>query len=288
MTLKEFNAQDKAVVSDALFTCCSSEKWTGLLLKEFPFSSEESLIRSAGTIWYNDCDPADWEEAFAHHPKIGDVKGLAEKFGSTSHFASVEQAGVASASEGVIGELASGNKAYEEKFGFVFLVCATGKTAEEMLRLLQDRLENEKHEELSIAMGEQHKITLIRLKKLLQGADWSWMRASQLTTHVLDTSIGKPGKNITIRLQQMLNGEWRTFSQGVTNADGRIPDLLPPGIVLPPSCYKMIFETGRYFQGMGVTGFYPKVEIQFSISDDQHYHVPLLVNPYGYSTYRGS
>ena len=288
MTLKEFNAQDKAVASDALFTCCSSEKWTALLLKEFPFSSEQSLISSATSIWYNECDPVDWQEAFAHHPKIGDVKGLTEKFGSTAHLASAEQSGVNSASGNVINELASGNKAYEEKFGFVFLVCATGKTAEEMLRLLQDRLQNEKEEEVSIAVGEQHKIMLIRLKKMLHGADWMWMKGSQLTTHVLDTSIGKPGQNITIRLQQMPEKEWRTFSQGVTNADGRIPDLLPPARILPPAIYKMVFETGRYFDDMDVKGFYPRVEIQFSISDDQHYHVPLLVNPFGYSTYRGS
>ncbi|RYD94592.1 MAG: hydroxyisourate hydrolase, partial [Sphingobacteriales bacterium] len=192
------------------------------------------------------------------------------------------------ADDGVIEALAAGNGAYEERFGFIFIVCATGKSAEEMLRLLQDRLRNSAEEELRVAIGEQHKITILRLKKLIEG-DWTFLKVSHITTHVLDTSIGKPCKDISIRLQEPAPaGGWRAIAQGVTNADGRIPDLLPPNRVLPAGNYRMVFDTGAYFAQQKLTGFYPAVEIQFTVFDKSHYHVPLLVNPFGYSTYRGS
>ena len=85
-----------------------------------------------------------------------------------------------------------------------------------------------------------------------------------------------------------MSGNWQTIAQGVTNKDGRIPDLLPPNRNLAIGNYKMVFETVNYFESIAVKGFYPEVEIQFTVFDDSHYHVPLLINPFGYSTYRGS
>lgn len=289
MQLEDFNNLPKDEAAKALITCCGSEKWTSLLLEQMPFTSEQSLVAKATGAWYGECSEKEWLEAFTHHPKIGDVKSLEEKFASTKHMAGAEQAGVSSAGQDVIEALAKANADYEEKFGFIFIVCATGKSASEMLRLLKDRLQNSYAEELIIAAGEQHKITLIRLKKLITGSDWSWMKPSQLTTHVLDTSIGKPGKDITIKLQEQHNGStWQTIAQGVTNSDGRIPNLLPSEKPLVHGSYKMVFDTGGYFASMNIKGFYPEVEIQFTVFDDQHYHVPLLINPFGYSTYRGS
>lgn len=287
MTLDEFNKKEKA--GDSLFSCCSSEKWTMLLLKNFPFPSEQVLISKATTTWYEECVEKDWLEAFSHHPKIGDVKNLEEKFASTKDLARNEQSGVENASAELINKLAEANRSYEEKFGFIFIVCATGKSAEEMLRLIYDRMKNTYHEELQVAMGEQHKITLIRLKKLLSNVNLNWLRPSQITSHILDTSQGKPAEGITVRLQQQLNGStWQTMAQAVTNKDGRITDLLPLERILIPGIYKMVFETAEYFRKIHLQTFYPEVEIQFSIPDDQHYHVPLLLNPFGYSTYRGS
>jgi len=95
-------------------------------------------------------------------------------------------------------------------------------------------------------MGEQHKITIIRLKKLLPNADWTAFNGCQLTTHVLDTSLGKPGQDLAIRLQAFKKEKWQTITQGVTNSDGRIGDLLPPGRILPPTNYRMVFDTGTY------------------------------------------
>ncbi len=282
MTLQEFNTIKKSTVTKELFSCCGSDKWVSLLMKFFPFASEAELVSKATAIWYNECKKEDWLESFTHHPEIGDVKSLAEKF------AGKEQAGVGAAPKETIEALAKANADYKKKFGFIFIVCATGKKADKMLWLLQNRLKNTMDEEINIAMGEQHKITLIRFKKLFINANFQFLTMSQLTTHVLDTSVGRPGRNITVKLLQPVNNDWQMIAQGVTDADGRILDLLPSGKLLTPGNYKLLFETGAYFAANNIKGFYPEVDIQFTITDGSHYHVPLLISPYGYSTYRGS
>lgn len=112
---------------------------------------------------------------------------------------------------------------------------------------------------------------------------------SQITTHVLDTSKGLPGAGIHISLQKPVGEEsWETMYEGITNDDGRIPGFMPEGAVLAAGTYRMLFKTDSYFKSQGVSGFYPFVPVVFQINDEQHYHVPLLLNPFGYSTYRGS
>lgn len=108
---------------------------------------------------------------------------------------------------------------------------------------------------------------------------------SQLTTHILDTSIGKPAKGVLITLY---NHENELLAKGITNDDGRISDLLKNEAILPKGMYKLIFESGAYFAAQNCKTFYPRITIEFEVSDESHYHVPLLLNPYGYSTYRGS
>lgn len=282
MTIKAFNKLNKAEKAKQLMSCCGSAAWVDLMMKRFPFSNESKLIEDATGIWYNGCNSVDWLESFTHHPKIGDLKSLTKKF------AGREQASVNAASAKTIKTLANANREYEAKFGFIFIVCATGKSATEMLQLLEDRLTNSIGEELHIAMGEQMKITILRFQQLITDADWAFLKPSQLTTHVLDTAIGKPGKDICIRLQIPVNGVWQTIAQGITNADGRVADLLPAQKILTAGNYKLVFDTGSYFASQKIKGFYPEVEIQFIIKDDTHYHVPLLINPFGYSTYRGS
>lgn len=280
MTLKDLNNLDRDTAAKELLSCCGSQNWVSLLMQKFPFRSHETLIENAREAWYEECNKNDWLESFRHHPKIGDKKSLTEKF------AAKEQASVASAPEKIIDALAKANKEYENKFGFIFIVCATAKSPEEMLRLLNDRLKNSIDDELTIAMGEQHKITLIRFKKILE--DLQFLEMSQITTHVLDTAAGKPGKDISIMLQQLHTHGYATIAQGITNHDGRIADLLPPDKKLQHGIYKLVFETGIYYSGKSIKTFYPLVEISFMISDDSHYHVPLLISPFGYSTYRGS
>src|SRR5689334_11784016 len=111
---------------------------------------------------------------------------------------------------------------------------------------------------------------------------------SQLTTHVLDTSIGKPAEDVSVSLERQQSGTWKKFAEGITNKDGRITDLLVAGDHLDKGTYRLVFDSSTYFKKQGKKTFYPSVTIEFEISDDSHYHVPLLLNPYGYSTYRGS
>ena len=111
---------------------------------------------------------------------------------------------------------------------------------------------------------------------------------SRITTHILDTTKGKPAEGVTIILYGGENDEWTELARGITNADGRIADLLDKDDLLHYGIYKMRFETKDYFDKKQVKTFYPYVEIIFEIEAGQHYHIPLLLNPFGYSTYRGS
>jgi len=111
---------------------------------------------------------------------------------------------------------------------------------------------------------------------------------SQITTHILDTTKGRPAADVTIALYGMDGDDWQEIARGVTNKDGRIPDLLAAGIQLRLGTYKMKFFTKAYFERDATKAFYPFVEICFEVASAEHYHVPLLLNPFGYATYRGS
>lgn len=111
---------------------------------------------------------------------------------------------------------------------------------------------------------------------------------SQITTHILDTSVGKPAANVTVVLYAGANDEWNEVARGKTNKDGRIADWLPKDRLLETGACKLRFETEDYFDAQGIVTFYPFVEITFHVHASEHYHVPLLLNPFGYSTYRGS
>ncbi|TGE14697.1 2-oxo-4-hydroxy-4-carboxy-5-ureidoimidazoline decarboxylase [Hymenobacter elongatus] len=167
MTLPELNFLPASARAEALAKCCGATAWVNQMNATFPVADADALFTQAKTMWYG-LSQADWREAFTHHPKIGgDVAALREKFASTSTWAEGEQEAVKQASQNVLEALASGNKEYELKFGYIFIVCATGKSAQEMLALLQARLPNPPAQEIHIAMGEQNKITRLRLEKLL-------------------------------------------------------------------------------------------------------------------------
>lgn len=131
-----------------------------------PFESLSEMLEISDRIW-EECDIDDYMEAFAGHPRIGDVESLAKKYASTKAWAGGEQKGVEGADRAILERLAKGNADYEERFGHIFIVCATGKSAAEMLALLEARLNNDPEHEITVAAEEQNKITRIRLKKLL-------------------------------------------------------------------------------------------------------------------------
>lgn len=112
---------------------------------------------------------------------------------------------------------------------------------------------------------------------------------SPLTTHVLDIRVGKPAVGVSVRLEHMdASGGWHVLARGVTNDDGRVPDLLADG-ALQVGVHRLTFDVGDYFTGQHVEYFYPQVTVEFVVNDlSRHHHVPLLLSPFGYSTYRGS
>jgi 5-hydroxyisourate hydrolase len=111
---------------------------------------------------------------------------------------------------------------------------------------------------------------------------------SGITTHVLDTSRGRPAAEVPVTLEVEAAGGWTLVGKGTTNADGRVADLTP-GDAIATGIYRLVFDTATYFEAQNTKGFYPQVTVTFKIEDaSQHYHVPLLLNPFGYSTYRGS
>ncbi len=157
--------------------CCGSTRWADTLVERRPFTTLDQLLTNANEIWWA-LDPTDWLEAFRSHPKIGEKKAAAPTAAAAAdlvatqsqQWSAEEQRGVSSAGHDATETLARLNRAYEEKFGFIFIVCATGKSTDEILALLETRSENEPAAELRSAAGEQAKITELRLRKLLEPA----------------------------------------------------------------------------------------------------------------------
>jgi 2-oxo-4-hydroxy-4-carboxy-5-ureidoimidazoline decarboxylase len=148
----------------ALHRCCGSPAWVARMLARRPFGSLDALLQAARDEWFA-LTPEDWKTAFRHHPKIGDREALRTKYSSTRDLAAREQAGVRDAAEDVLEALADANRRYEERFGFIFIVCATGRSAGEMLALLRQRLAHDPATEILVAAEEQAKITALRLRR---------------------------------------------------------------------------------------------------------------------------
>jgi allantoicase len=164
--VEALNAMTADQFIEVMMRCCGSARWAQQMNAHRPFSSWTQVQGLAQWLWWQ-LDDADWREAFSHHPRIGaDPQKLAEKFAATADWSGSEQAGMMSAEQETIGELAKGNREYEDRFGYIFIVCATGLSAVEMLSKLRVRLPHNEQNEIRIAAGEQAKITALRLDKL--------------------------------------------------------------------------------------------------------------------------
>jgi 2-oxo-4-hydroxy-4-carboxy-5-ureidoimidazoline decarboxylase len=154
--------------AESLFLdCCGSTEWARKMTKARPFPLLENLFQKAENTWFA-LSPSDQLEAFASHPKIGSKKAAKKQKAQSAKWSEGEQSEVESADKAVLNELAEANRLYQDKFGFIFIVCATGKTASEMLAICRARLGNSVDTELRLAAVEQSKITEIRLTKLLE------------------------------------------------------------------------------------------------------------------------
>ncbi|WP_233520573.1 2-oxo-4-hydroxy-4-carboxy-5-ureidoimidazoline decarboxylase [Flocculibacter collagenilyticus] len=166
LTLPEFNQANETTLYDFLAQCCTSQHWIQCLMRERPYDSVNDFKKRADFCWQQMTQP-DLLEAFSGHPQIGDISTLQQKYQHNEGFSQQEQQSVESASNETINALAKANEEYLAKFGFIFIVCATGKTAQQMLELLNDRLPNSREIELGNAAEEQRKIFQLRIDKLL-------------------------------------------------------------------------------------------------------------------------
>jgi 2-oxo-4-hydroxy-4-carboxy-5-ureidoimidazoline decarboxylase len=169
MQLDHLNALDPGAATRELLRCCGSARWAQEMTAARPFATIAALEQAADRIWWSLGEP-DWREAFAAHPKIGaGHTGTVATAAGTVAWSDEEQAGVAGAAVAVTARLAAANRAYEARFGYIFIICATGRSGAEMLEALERRLGNAPDRELRIAAEEQRRITRLRVAKLLDG-----------------------------------------------------------------------------------------------------------------------
>lgn len=165
MLITEFNQLDWGEAVAALTSCCAASRWVDAMVKVRPYTDSDAVLANADVVWQT-MQTQDYFEAFAAHPKIGDLSSLQEKYQNTKALAAGEQTLVDQADESVLLALAEANDQYLNQYGFIFIVCASGKTAQQMLDLLLARLNNTRQQELINAAEEQRKIIMIRIQKL--------------------------------------------------------------------------------------------------------------------------
>ncbi len=165
--LEQLNHASRAMAENCFLDCCGSRRWARMMVEARPFADAAALLQQAEQIWQS-LEPQDWLEAFAAHPKIGARQAAPQQPAQSAEWSHAEQSGAHTATDPVRDALAEANCLYEEKFGYIFIVCATSKSAEEMLALCRQRVHNAADLELRIAADEQRKITEIRLRKLFE------------------------------------------------------------------------------------------------------------------------
>jgi OHCU decarboxylase len=165
-SLDQLNSLSSAQAEAEFLKCCASRNWAQAMTVARPFTALEDLLARADSIWWS-LNQEDWLESFRAHPKIGEQKAAASQSEQARNWSKQEQSGTVGADAETRAALADGNHEYLKRFGFIFIVCATGKSSEEMLAGLNTRLQNDLEAELDVAAEEQRKITRLRLEKLL-------------------------------------------------------------------------------------------------------------------------
>lgn len=166
ISLDELNALPAEEAAELFRSCCGAGAWVSSMAARRPFESGSDLLAAADDVWLS-VKPKDWREAFKHHPRIGETKSAAQQTARAKGWSESEQAGVRRASSGVFDQMTLVNQAYERKFGYIYVVSAAGKTADELLSLARSRLRNDAETELRVAAEEQRRITRLRLQKLI-------------------------------------------------------------------------------------------------------------------------
>ncbi|KAF9624238.1 hypothetical protein IFM89_009037 [Coptis chinensis] len=324
--------------------CCGSTQFAKQMsqIEHYLLNNLEQAVEAARNIWFNKVDVNGWLEAFAAHPQIGQSSSSSSSANiKSAQWSKGEQStALATSTKSSLQELFEWNARYRQKFGFVFLICASGRTTPEILTELEKRYKNRPIVEFEKAAQEQIKITEIRLVKLFATKATSPSMSENpisnatkaeedrlniisahltaateapatkplqvsirtrppITTHVLDVSRGSPAAGIEVQLEiwsgaqprpvigEPDSGCWIFRGSSITNTDGRSGYLMDIVDSVDPGVYRISFNTGKYLPDC----FFPYVSIVFEIKESQkseHFHVPLLLSPFSFSSYRGS
>lgn len=255
---------------ELLTSCLAAASWVDGMLAGRPYVDRAALLAHAAELAARLTDD-DAETALSRHPRIGERAGE----GHDAELSAAEQAGVDPGDAA----LREGNAAYEQRFDRVFLIRAAGRSSREILDELHRRLGNDDETESREVARQLGEIALLRLASLVPEEG-----GSTVSTHVLDAARGRPGVGVPVMLER-LGMRTELVATGVTDEDGRVGALAAG---LSAGSYRLGFDTAAYFDRTGTDTFFPRVDISFTVGDDGHYHVPVLLSPFAFSTYRGS
>jgi 2-oxo-4-hydroxy-4-carboxy-5-ureidoimidazoline decarboxylase len=292
VALASLNAADEAGFMAALGEVYEHAPWVAqAACRQRPFGTLAAL--HAAMMAAVRAAPADQQLALIKgHP---DLAGKAARAGAMTIDSTAEQAsaGLDHLSEAEFTQFHRLNSAYREKFGMPFIICVRRHSKDSILAQFERRLQNSMAAETETALGEIFHISALRLDQRLEAADRLEVHG-RLSTHVLDTHGGRPAAGVTIELLELsATGEQRMIARATTNRDGRTDAPLIGGRPLPIGRYELRFHVADYFAGLGTRQgdppFLDVVPVRFAVAEPEgHYHVPLLVTPWSYATYRGS
>ena len=277
-----FNSLPEKKAAAALLDCCGSREWVRRMLARRPFADQVEFSSSADEIW-NGLARKDWLQAFRHHPRIGAKKADRRQSAKGGKWSAKEQSTAAQASSATRAAMAAANRAVRSRL------------RPYLHHVRQRKIGRRDPQRTAAAPRQQQRNRIARRRRraaknhTAAPGEIASIMTFPITTHVLDTSLGRPAQGVAVILQVQVSGaEWKEIARGVTGLDGRLTDLIAPG-KLAVGNYRLRFQTGAYFSARQAVSLYPYIEITIEVSDAaQHYHVPLLVSPYGYTTYRGS
>ncbi len=258
---------------ERLLTCLNAPGWADAVLAGRPYPDAGSLLDAVLRLGRELSDD-DLRQALAKHPRIGERPAGSSP--EAAHSRS-EQSGVDQTDAELTAALHAGNLAYEKKFDQVFLIRAAGRTGPEILEALRERLTNDPQTEAAVVRDQLAQIAQLRLAAQL---------AAQITlsTHVLDSGTGRPAVGVSVAL----DGPEGRLATAVTDQDGRVREW-GSDVIVRPGTFRLTFGTGEWFEQQGQECYNPEVTVTFVIPEgDGHFHVPLLLSAYAYSTYRGS
>jgi 2-oxo-4-hydroxy-4-carboxy-5-ureidoimidazoline decarboxylase len=292
VALASLNAADEAGFMAALGEVYEHAPWVAQAARrQRPFGTLAAL--HAAMMAAVRAAPADQQLALIKgHP---DLAGKAARAGAMTIDSTAEQAsaGLDHLSEAEFARFHRLNSAYREKFGMPFIICVRRHSKDSILAQFERRLQNSMAAETETALGEIFHIAALRLDQRLEAADRLEVHG-RLSTHVLDTHGGRPAAGVTIELLELsATGEQRMIARATTNRDGRTDAPLIGERPLPIGRYELRFHVADYFAGLGTRQgdppFLDVVPVRFAVAEPEgHYHVPLLVTPWSYATYRGS